>query len=401
MSHATRDRQLLHQPQKPAHRARRFDPDHNRRRNRGVKLADDPTLVRQCLLDDLTGIAIQHRNTLLACMQVASDQSHLGLLQSERCEVDAAQSTRSTRGRRRYDINVYAGELEVRPPGAATTNNDPTEKAAAKGIASGLLRRSANQLAWVFRKLQDREDLTSEPLVPKVEYTAMLLGATGNVGGHILHLLVQSPLCKKVVVVTRRNVAELANRKVQQVVVNMDKLEEELAPHAKGVDIALAAFGVGKGSAKMADEDVRKIEIIYPTTFASAAKAGGARVLAMMTAAGADSQSSTKYLRNIGDKEKNSEALKFDFLGLYRPAVILGNSNTPSALGFVMPLFHWAMPSRYHSIHKNDLARAMVAQSEQAFFALAQGKGPAAPAVKILEYKEMELFFVAGDSDAP
>ena len=49
---------------------------------------------------------------------------------------------------------------------------------------------------------------------PKVEYTAMLLGATGNVGGRILHLLVQSPLCKKVVVVTRRNVAEFANPKV-------------------------------------------------------------------------------------------------------------------------------------------------------------------------------------------
>jgi uncharacterized protein YbjT (DUF2867 family) len=74
----------------------------------------------------------------------------------------------------------------------------------------------------------------------KVEYTAMLLGASGNVGGHILHLLVQSPLCKKVVVVTRRNVAELANPKVQQVVVKMDKLEAELAPHAKGVDVALA-----------------------------------------------------------------------------------------------------------------------------------------------------------------
>jgi uncharacterized protein YbjT (DUF2867 family) len=233
------------------------------------------------------------------------------------------------------------------------------------------------------------------------KYTAMLLGATGNVGGHILRILVQSPLCKKVVVVTRRNVAEFANPKVQQVVVNMDKLEAELTPHAKGVDIALAAFGVGKGSAKMADEEVRKIEITYPTAFASAAKAGGARVLAMMTAAGADSQSSTKYLRNIGDKEKKSEELKFDFLGLYRPAVILGNSNTPSALGVVMPLFHWAMPSRYHSIHKNDLARAMVAQSEQAFLALAQGKGPAAPAVKILEYREMEPFFVAGDSDAP
>jgi hypothetical protein len=107
--------------------------------------------------------------------------------------------------------------------------------------------------------------------MPKVGYTAMLLGATGNVGGQILHLLVQSPLCKKVVVVTRRHVAELAHPKVQQVVVNMDKLEEELAPYAKGVDISLAAFGVGKGSAKMADEEVRTIEITYPTAFASAA----------------------------------------------------------------------------------------------------------------------------------
>jgi hypothetical protein len=188
---------------------------------------------------------------------------------------------------------------------------------------------------------------------------------------------------------------------VRQVVVNMDNLTQELAPHAKGIDIALAAFGVGKGSAKMADEEVRKIEISYPSAFASAAKAGGARVLAMMTAVGANARSSNKYLRIMGEKEINSEGLKFDFLGLYRPAVILGNSNTPSALGVVMPLVHWAMPSRFHSIHKNELARAMVAQSEQAFLALAQDKGPAAPAMKILEYKEMKAFFVSGDSDTP
>src|SRR5262249_55541257 len=89
------------------------------------------------------------------------------------------------------------------------------------------------------------------------EYTAMLLGATGNVGGQILRLLEQSSLCRQVVVVTRRRVADLANPKVRQVVVNMDNLTEELAPHATGVDIAIAAFGVGKGSAKMADEEVR------------------------------------------------------------------------------------------------------------------------------------------------
>jgi len=102
---------------------------------------------------------------------------------------------------------------------------------------------------------------------------------------------------------------------------------------------------------------VRKIEIAYPQAFCRAAKAGGARVCGVMTAAGADPEGGMKYARIIGEKEKAVESVKFDFLGVYRPAAILGNSNTPGVLGYVMPLLHWAMPSRYHSIHKNDLAR--------------------------------------------
>ena len=120
-----------------------------------------------------------------------------------------------------------------------------------------------------------------------------------------------------------------------------------------------------------------------------------------MTAAGADPESGMKYAKIIGEKEKAVAAVKFDFLGIYRPAVILGNANTPGALNSLMPLLHWAMPSRYHSIHKNDLARAMVAQSERAFLAMAQGNAPKGTTVKILEYKDMEPFFVKGESDEP
>ena len=108
-----------------------------------------------------------------------------------------------------------------------------------------------------------------------------------------------------------------------------------------------------------------------------------------------------QYARIIGEKEKAVESAKFDFLGMYRPGVILGNSNTPGVLGYVMPLLHWAMPSKYHSIYKNDLARAMVAQSEQAFLAIAQGNGPKEATVKILEYKRMEPFFVKGENNEP
>jgi len=227
----------------------------------------------------------------------------------------------------------------------------------------------------------------------------MLLGATGNVGGRIVQLLIKNPLCKKVVVVTRRKTDAFPAPKVSEVVVNMDRLEEEVAPYARGVDVALAAFGVGKGSAKMPEEEVRKVEITYPRAFCRTAKAGGARVCGVMTAVGADPDARMKYAKIIGEKEKAVESVNFDFLGVYRPAVILGNSNTPGVLGYVMPLLHWAMPSRYHSIHKNDLARAMVARSEQAFLAIAQGSAPEKATVKILEYKEMEPLFINGDSD--
>ena len=242
----------------------------------------------------------------------------------------------------------------------------------------------------------------ADPAVPaKTQYSAIVLGATGNVGGRIVRLLIGNPLCRKVVVVTRRKTDAFADPRVSEVVVNMDRLEDEVAPHAQGVDIALAAFGVGKGSAKMPEAEVRGIEIAYPLAFCRAAKAGGARVCGVMTAMGADPEARVKYAKIIGEKEKAVESVGFDFLGIYRPAVILGNSNTPGALGYFMPLVHWAMPSRYHSIHKNDLARAMVAQSEQAFLAIAEGNAPRDATVKILEYRDMEPFFVRGESEEP
>ena len=223
-------------------------------------------------------------------------------------------------------------------------------------------------------------------------YAAIVLGATGNVGGDIVRRLIGSPHCRSITVVTRRPTHAFADAKVTEVVVNMDHLEQELATRVSGVDIALAAFGVGKGTATMPDDEVRKIEIGYPLAFCRAAKAAGARVAGVMTAVGASPDSRMKYVRVIGEKERAAESVGFEFLGLYRPAVILGNSNTPGALETLLPLVHWAMPAKYHSVHKHDIARAMVAQSEQALDALQRASGPQPPVVKRLEYREMMAF---------
>ena len=60
----------------------------------------------------------------------------------------------------------------------------------------------------------------------KAQYSAILLGATGNVGGRIVQLLIKNPRCKKVVVVTRRKTDAFADPKVSEVVVNMDRLDD-------------------------------------------------------------------------------------------------------------------------------------------------------------------------------
>lgn len=231
------------------------------------------------------------------------------------------------------------------------------------------------------------------------QYSATVLGATGNVGSRIVQILIESPHCSNVVLVTRRRTGLFPDPKVAEVVVNMDRLEEEAAPHVAGVDLALAAFGVGRGSATLPDEEVRRIEVEYPTAFFRAARRGGARVGGVMTAAGANTKARMRYARIMGEKERGVESIGFDFLGVYRPGVILGNSNTPRALGMVMPLLDWALPSRFHSIHKNDLARAMVAQSEAALVDLAQGRDQQRPLLIVLEYEEMKRFFIPGERD--
>lgn len=106
-------------------------------------------------------------------------------------------------------------------------------------------------------------------------------------------------------------------------------------------------------------------------------------------------------MRILGEKETAVASVGFEFLGLYRPGVILGNSNTPGYLGSVMPLLQWAIPAKYRSIHKNDLARAMVTQSEQAFLALPPRDRPLPPVVQTLEYREMQRFIVPGDRNEP
>ena len=245
-----------------------------------------------------------------------------------------------------------------------------------------------------------------EPLPSAIRpYSAVVLGSTGNVGRQIVNLLAASQAVRQVVVVNRRPTDEFGGiRKVREVVVpDLSTLAKaaESAVRESGATVGLCAIGVGKGSRKMSDAEVRKIEVQYPEAFATGCKAGGVLSLGLMTAAGSDINSSLKYARIIGEKETAVTGLGILALGIYKPSVIFGNSNTPSYLHYVFPAVQWALPSRYHSIHKNELARAMIEGTQKALAEveqkLAEGNASPTPVVKCYEYSDMKPFFNKDD----
>jgi uncharacterized protein YbjT (DUF2867 family) len=236
-------------------------------------------------------------------------------------------------------------------------------------------------------------------------YSAVVLGSTGNVGRQIVNLLAASPAVRQVVVVNRRHTDEFKGMPtVHEVVVpDMDKLAEAVEPAAReaGATVGFCAIGVGKGSQKMPAEEVRKIEVRYPEAFARGCKAGGVLSMGLMTAAGSDINSSFAYVRIIGEKEQAVIGVGIPALGIYKPSVIFGNSNTPTYLRYLFPAVQWILPTRYHAIHKNELARAMFEGTQKALAELqrkqAQGGALPEPEVRSYEYRDMKLLFNKDD----
>ncbi len=213
-------------------------------------------------------------------------------------------------------------------------------------------------------------------------------------------LLAASLEAGQVVVLNRRHTDEFKGiPKVREVLVlDMDNLAEaaEHATMEAGATIAFCAIGVGKGSQKMPEAEFRKIEVQYPEAFATGCKAGGVLSMGLMTAVSADIKSWFTYVRIIGEKEKAVIGVGIPTLGIYKPSVILGNTNTPSYLGYVLPAVQWILPSRYYSIHKNELARAMVEGTQNALDELLnknQGGAHGEPTARNYEYRDMRPLF--------
>lgn len=193
--------------------------------------------------------------------------------------------------------------------------------------------------------------------------TAILIGATGLVGGHCLRMLLESPYYKKVIAVSRRPVG-FKHPKLKSIETAFDHLDTAL----EGVkaDDAYCCLGTTIKQAGTKAE-FHKVDYSYALGFAHRMRLNGSRHFLLVSALGARAKSLVFYSRVKGLLEKDIEGLGYPHLSIFRPSLLIGErveQRSGEALGLrfsamIDPFLRGPL-QRVHSISGQDVAAAMV-----------------------------------------
>jgi uncharacterized protein YbjT (DUF2867 family) len=201
---------------------------------------------------------------------------------------------------------------------------------------------------------------------------ALVVGATGLVGGHVARELANPPRSggpsehDRIVVLVRRpsGGAFAGTADVDEKVVDFDRLDRA---DFEGIDDVFACLGT---TIKVAgtQEAFRKVDHDYTVKVAELAKAAGATRFALVSSVGADPGSRNFYLRTKGETERDVEAIGFPTLIVARPSVLVGTrrESRPGekvgiAVGRAVSFAMIGGLAKYRPIEARVVARAMIA----------------------------------------
>lgn len=193
--------------------------------------------------------------------------------------------------------------------------------------------------------------------------TALIAGASGLVGSHLLLMLLQSERYSQVISIGRRELTVIHPKLDQQIVDfdNLKKSESELV-----ADDIFCCLGttIRKAGSK---EAFYKVDHDYVTQLAATTLKKNAAQFLVVSSMGADAGSRFFYNRVKGEMERDVQQLGFQAVHIFRPSLLLGEREehrTGEEIGarIMRPLSRLMLgPLRkYRPIQAETVARAML-----------------------------------------
>jgi uncharacterized protein YbjT (DUF2867 family) len=155
-------------------------------------------------------------------------------------------------------------------------------------------------------------------------FAAIILGGTGQVGSAAVAALLAIPQCREVVMITRKPVAPRA--RVRNIVLDTGAADLTASTAALGREVlnqgpasAVSCVGVGSGSMRWSEEELKRLEIGVVGGFARGCHDAGIARFCLLSAAGSTPRSRIRYARIMGMKENAVRDVGFARLAIFRP----------------------------------------------------------------------------------
>jgi uncharacterized protein YbjT (DUF2867 family) len=202
-----------------------------------------------------------------------------------------------------------------------------------------------------------------------VSRTALVAGASGLVGGHVLRLLLAEPSYERVTIFVRRELPP-SNRKLVQRVVEFDRLAElGDFPRVHDVFCCLGTTIAQAGS----QAAFRRVDFSYVVELARVASRHRAEQFLLVSALGAAARSRVFYNRVKGETEEAVQRVPFAGIHIFRPSLLVGARAEPRPAERVASLVaravSWALIGpfkRYRPIRAETVAHEMVRRAREA-----------------------------------
>ena len=193
--------------------------------------------------------------------------------------------------------------------------------------------------------------------------TALLFGASGLVGSHLLNQLIKNTNYSKIKLFVR-SVTETIDPKVEIIKTNFNNLQNH-KEDVKGDD---CFFCIGTTKQNSPDKDeYRRVELDIPKEIAKIAKSNLVNSFIFVSALYANPKSSGNYVRFKGLVEEELKRLNFPKLGIMRPSFLMGNRKE-KRVGEIIGIFVFNLISPFllgplkkmRPIHSETVAKAMI-----------------------------------------